>query len=61
MINKTINYDTKVEDLKNGQEILKSHSGEVKKGSNKIKSKEQKKTTQNLKGFTTQETRLLIF
>ena len=51
----------KLDDLKNGQKIFKSHLGKMKKGSNKIKSKEQKKTTQNLKGFKTHETRLLIF
>ena len=48
IINKTINGKIKLEDLKNDQEIFKSHLGGIRKGSNKKKSKQQKNTMQNV-------------
>ena len=48
-------------DVKNNQEKFKSYLGEIKKGNNKIKSKEQKNVAYILKCFIKQEMKLLNF
>ena len=45
LINKIQNGEIKLSDVKNDQTIFKSHLGEIKKGNNKKRSKEQKKRT----------------
>ena len=44
LINKVQKSDIELSDVKNDQTIFKSRLGEIKKGSNKRKSKEQKNT-----------------
>ena len=48
-------------DVKNNQEKFKSYLGEMKKGNNKIKPKEQKNVAYILKCFIKQEMKLLSF
>ena len=61
MINKIKNGEISQQDVKNNQEKLKCYLGEIKKGSKKHKSKEQKTLCATLKCFTKQETRLVNF
>ena len=58
LINKIKNGEIKLSEAKNNQIVFKSHRGEIKKGSNKKKSKEQKNTLYDIE---MQETRQLNF
>ena len=48
IIDKTRNGKTDLADVKNNQEKFKSYLGEIKKGNNKHKSKEQRNTSFNI-------------
>ena len=61
IINKIQNAEISLADVKNNQEKFKSYLGEIKKGNNKIKSKEQKNVAYILKCFIKQEMKLLNF
>ena len=62
LINKIKNGEIKLADAENDQINFKSSLGEIKKGNNKKRSKEQKNALYTiLTCFTNQETRLLKF
>ena len=61
IINEIQNGEINLADVKNNQEKFKSYLGEIKRGSSKKRSKEQKMLCLILKCFVKQETKLLNF
>ena len=61
IINEIQNGEINLADVKNNQEKFKSYLGEIKRGSSKKRSKEQKMLCIILKCFVKQETKLLNF
>ena len=63
LFNEIINGGIKLADVKNDQEMFKSHLGEIRKGSNNNKknSKEQKNTIQNIEMLCKSRSEVISF